>query len=307
MKFECGKCKKTFNFNNAKLPDKAFSFNCTQCGERNWVTREEIVDAKCEARSSGTNGGFANSSGKPKTTQAVLNSVPKIDPAKLKKPVVKLVGLLARLSHRSELDWLFSITKFAAVFSIAALMGAIAFGGFAYYQISGQTEVTYREVEHSLYLKKDPTISIQSAVPDLQLPSRMTKHLGDEHREMFVDWINALEDHEKADFVDNLDKIMIQAQKLEPEHLHNFINEYQRLKYHRSVRKPLAPFLVKTGIILLLVAMLALLGLFCLIILQLNWQKTVLAPAGAEPPAAQKVRPPLFKKPRVRDTGSLRV
>ena len=307
MIFECGKCTKTFNFKNEKLPDKAFSFTCTQCGEKNWVTREEIVDAKSGDRSADVSRSPDGKKGRQHVAMAALNSMPKIDSAKLKKPVVKLVGLLAKLSGRSERDWLFSLTKFAAVFSITALLGAIALGGLALYRLSSDTEVTYRDVEHSLYLKKDPTISIQSAAPGIELPTRIKEHLGDDHREMFVDWLIGLEEHQKADFIHNLDRIMIRAQKLEPEHLLNFVNEYQKLKYHRSVRKPLAPYLVKTGIFLMLTAMLALLGLFCLILLQLTWQKTVFESVPAETEASQKPRRPLFKKASVQRTRSQQI
>jgi hypothetical protein len=297
MKFDCAKCSKTYNFNNEKLPDKAFSFTCTQCGTKNRVTREKIVFAKMGTLAHASQNNRRRQHKRSTDGKKGWSLAPKIRRIDLKPPVVKLVGLLARLSGRSERQWLFSLTKFATVFSIAALMLMIALGGFAYYHMSGHTAVTYAGLEHALYLKKDPTLSIQSAVPGIPLSDRVKKYLGGEHRESFVEWINGLEAHQKAEFIRNLDHIVAQAQKLEPEHVYDFITEYKTLKYRRSVQKPLAPLVIKAALIVALMAMISLLGLFCLILLQLSWQKAVFVAASTDSKTSQKGRRRLFRKP----------
>ena len=264
MKIKCESCHKIFNFKTETLPDKAFSFKCTKCDEKVWVAEEELADAKIEAR-------------KKSKTETAGNerriSMPKVDPVKLKKPVMKLVGLVSRISGRPEHEWLFSLTKFAAIFSIAALIVLIALGGFTLFSVIRTTEVTYTDVERSLYLKKDPTLSIDAAVPGIKLPDRVKKYLGTDYRETFVEWMNGLDDRQKVDFVDNLDRIIKQAQNRDPNNIYDYINEYKSLKYNRSVTRPFVQYLFKIGIAVALIAMITLLGLFCLVLLQISWQK----------------------------------
>ena len=301
MKLTCTGCKKTYNFKSDKLPDQAFSFGCKECGAKIRVTQEQIEAAKkAPPPHNAAGGGTKAKAGGNKAAK----SMPRLDPEKLKKPVMKLVGLVSRLSGRSERDWLFSLTKFSAIFSITALVILIVVGGFTYFAITGNQEVTYSEVERSLNLKMDPTLGIESAAPGVKLSGRVRKYLGGDYRETFVGWMNGLEDHQKADFVDNLDRIIVQAQKLDPEHIYDFINEYKSLKYTRSVEKPYARYLFKLGVIVVLIAMIVLLGLFCLILLQLTWQKTVLAPESPKPAAKKTTRRSLVKKRAPQRTGS---
>ena len=264
MKIKCEGCHKIFNFKTESLPDKAFAFKCTKCNEKIWVAEEEIVNAKVEAQKRSKTDAEGD-------TRRI--SMPKVDPEKLKKPVMKLVGLVSRVSGRPEHEWLFSLTKFAALFSIVALIVLIALGGFALFSVIRNPEVTYSEVERSLYLKKDPTLSIDDAVPGIKLSNRVKKYFGTDYREAFVEWMNSLDDRQKVDFIDNLDQIIKQAQNRDPNNIYDYINEYKSLKYNQSVTKPFVQYLFKIGIVVALIAMITLLGLFCLVLLQVTWQK----------------------------------
>ena len=269
MRIRCASCHKVFNFRSEKLPDRAFSFSCNECNEKIFVTEDEISDARIKTRE------------KSKIEMAGekwRKSIPKIDPVKLKKPLMKLVGLVSRISDRSEREWLFSLTKFAAIFSIVALFVLITLGAFTLFSAVSNTKVSYAEVEQFLYLKKDPTLSIDSAIPGIKISDRVKKYLGNEHREIFVEWLNGLEDHQKADFIDNLDLIIQQAQNQDPDNIYDYINEYKNLKYNRSVKKPFVQYLLKVAIVIALITMIVLVGLFCLVLLQLTWQKTVFEP-----------------------------
>jgi hypothetical protein len=268
MRVECPACTKVYNFKNERLPPHAFTFPCKQCGEKIGVSQTLLDATKTEAKK---NKDFNNDTAKEK----IKTSLFKIQFAKLKKLSVKIGSYLSNLVDRSERDWIFTLTKFVAYFSIALLVVLLLMGGLTFYSINSSKTVTYTEVERSLELKEDPLITIQSVVPDIKISREVKKYLGGDNKGTFVEWMNELDENQKKDFIENLELIIQKAQKKEPENIYAYINEYKSLKFKWSVDKPLAKYLFKFGLIIAMITMVGLLGLFSLVLLQLISRKTV--------------------------------
>jgi hypothetical protein len=250
------------------LPPHAFSFNCKIC-----AGKIQITQAQLDAIHSGVKDKkAADKDTKKKKAKASLG---KIQAVNLKKLQGKLSDFLADLSERSERDWILMLTKYVAYFSIGLLVVLIGIGGVDYLSIGNNKTVTYAEVERSLDLKMDPLLTIQAAVPDIKIPNTVAKYLGGENRATFVEWINGLPQKQKKDFIKNLDLIIRQAQKRDPEHIFEYINEYKSLKFKQSSVSPVAKYLMKLGLIVVLITMIVLLGLFSMLLLRLSSRKTV--------------------------------
>ena len=187
---------------------------------------------------------------------------------------MKVSSFLADLTGRSEREWIFTLTKFVTYFSIGLLVILIILGGITYFSINSNKTIRYADVKRSLELKDDPVITIQAVVPDIKIPKEVKKYLGGDNKGTFVEWMNGLDENQKKDFIENLEQIIQQAQKDEPENIYAFINEYTSLKFKWSVDKPLAKYLFKFGLIIAMITMVGLLGLFSLVLLQLAYQKT---------------------------------
>ena len=193
----------------------------------------------------------------------------------LKKLRGKLSDFLADLSERSERDWILILTKYVAYFSIGFLIVLIGISGLDYFSIGKNKTVTFAEVERSLDLKMDPLLNIQAAFPDIKIPNTVVKYLGGGNRATFVEWINGLPERQKKDFIKNLDLIIRQAQKRDPDHIFEYINEYKSLKLKQSSVSPVAKYLMKLGLIVALITMIVLLGLFSMVLLRLTSRKPV--------------------------------
>lgn len=267
MKVECPGCTKVYNFKDERLPPHAFTFPCKQCGQKNTISQAQLDAIKTEAQKK-------KDDNKDHAKKKTKFSLPKIKPEKLKKPWEKIGQFLSDLSGRSERDWIFTVTKFVTYFSIGTLVVLIILGGVTYLSINSNKAVTYAEVRRSLELKQDPVITIQAVVPDIKIPKEVKKYLGGSNKGTFVEWMNGLDKNQKKDFIENLELIIQQAQKEEPENIYAFINEYTSLKFKWSVDKPLAKYLFKFGLIIAMITMVGLLGLFSLVLLQLMSQKT---------------------------------
>jgi hypothetical protein len=272
MKVECMDCNKVYNFKDEKVPDKAFSFSCKQCGGRIRITQEDLEVAKNQDEAKEGNKKNAKKNKAADKKKASL-SLPKIETEKLKAPLGKLGGLLTGMAtsmgERSERDWMLTLTKCVVYFSMAILVVLILTGGLAYLSVAGHRDVTYKEVQHSLDMKLDPILNVQAVVPDVKLPPAVKQHVQGDHREKFVDWMNSLDDSQKADFIENLEAVLLRAQKDDPEHGGDYLKEFGRLKIQQSADRPYVQYIFKFGLIVAMIAVVALLAFFTLVLLKI--------------------------------------
>ena len=266
MKIECAQCQKVYTFKKEKLPPLAFSFRCKVCQERIQVSQAQLDESKSQEKPGGKPAG-KQSRKLPKI------SFPKIKTDKLKKPLSDAGGRVAKLLGRPESEKIAFLAKTTAYFSIGLLFVVVLLGVLTWISIGSGKAVTFADVQRSLELKQDPLLEIQEAVPDIELSGLIRQHIGDEHREDFVEWMNGLHKHQRKDFIENLEMIISQARSLDPKHIHDFIQEYQKLKFNRAATSPFAGYLLKFGLMTVLLAAVSLLGLFSLVLLEITGRK----------------------------------
>ena len=266
MKIECPGCNKVYNFKVDKLPPQAFAFSCKICAEKIQITQAQLDAVKTDAKKKKeVKTEVAKKKAKP--------SLPRIRTDKLKSSFVKIGDFVSNLADRSERDWVLTLAKSVAYFSMGLILVLVILGGLTYYSVSTSNTVTYAEVSRSLDLKQDPLLTIQAAAPDVKIPKLVRKYLGGDNKATFVEWMNGLAENQKQDFIENLERIIRKARKEDPENTFDYINEYKRLKFTRSVDKPVVKYLFKFGLIIAMITLVGLLGLFSLILLRLTSQK----------------------------------
>jgi predicted Zn finger-like uncharacterized protein len=280
MKVECDQCKKVYTFKQEKLPPYGFSFRCKICEERIQVSQAQLDEARSAKK--------ADKKSSNKGARKLPNlSLPKFRTEKLKKPFVDAGGVVTRLLGRSEGDKMTFVAKYTAYFSIGLLFVVVLLGVLTWFSIGSGKAVTFAEVQRSLELKRDPLLNLQEAVPDIQLPGLIQRYVAEDFREDFVEWMNGLQKHQRKDFIKNLETIISQARSLDPQHVSDFIVEYQKLKSTRTAIGPFAGYLLKFGLIAVLLAVVCLLGLFSLVLLEIIGQKTASRSASG---ASQRFR-----------------
>ncbi len=281
MRVECDQCKKVYTFKQEKLPPYGFSFRCKVCEERIQVSQAQLDEARSEAKAK-------EKAAKKGARKLPKVSLPKFQTVKLKKPFVDAGGVVSRLFGRPESEKMTFLAKYTAYFSIALLFVVVLLGVLTWFSIGSGKAVTFAEVQRSLELKRDPLMKIQAAVPGIELPGLVQTYVGDDYREEFVEWMNGLQGHQRKDFINNLETIISQARSLDPQHVHDFIFEYQKLKSSRTAIGPFAGYLLKFVLITALLAVICLLGLFSLVLLEVNAQKSALRSAAG---TSQRIRP----------------
>lgn len=267
MRVECDQCKKVYTFKQEKLPPYGFSFRCKVCDDRIQVSQAQLDEARSEEK--------PDKKAKAKRAKKLPKiSLPKFKTDKLKKPFADAGGVVSKFFRRSEGDKIIFLAKITACFSIGLLFFVVLLGVFTWLSIGSGKAVTFSELQRSLELKRDPLLEIQAAVPDIQLPGLVKKYIGDDYREEFVEWMNGLQKHQQKDFIKNLETIISQARSLDPQHVQDFIVEYQKLKSHRTTIGPFAGYLLKFGLIAVSLTVVCLLGLFCLVLLEIRGRKS---------------------------------
>jgi len=291
MKVECTLCDKVYNFKKEKIPDYGFSFPCKGCGEKISVSQNVIEAFRARAK-------------KDTARKKIKVALPKVETEKLKKQMAKARDkardktgdIVSGLAARSERDWAVTVTKTVAYVCIGLLVLLAGLGGFTYYSLGVNKDVAYAEVARSLELKLDPLVTIKKTVPNIKLPKRVVKYFGEDHRETFVEWMSGLDNYQKKDFIDNLDRIIRLAQRDAPDHVQDYALEYGKLKIKHSVNENLVKYLLKFGLIMALILIIALLGMFSLILLKLTPQKTGAKAAKSKPVAKSRGRRSMLKK-----------
>lgn len=287
MRVECTLCDKVYNFKKEKVPSYGFTFTCKACGQRVKVSQSAIDD-------------FLTAPKKTKAGKKINISLPNVKTDKLKEKMTeagqKAGDIVSGLAARSERDWAVTATKIVAYFSMGLLFLLAVWGGFIYYSLGVNKDVAYADVVRSLELKLDPLVSIHKAVPGIKLPKSVERYFGDDNRETFVEWMNGLDDYQKKDFIKNLDQIIRLAQRDAPNHVQDYALEYGKLKISHSVNENLVKYLLKFGLILALILMVAMLGMFSLILLKLIPPKTRAKAAKKKPAAKSRRRRFLSKK-----------
>ena len=293
MKVECDQCKKVYTFKQEKLPPYGFSFRCKVCDDRIQVSQARLDEARSVAD--------AHKKAKAKAAKKLPRiSLPKFKTDKLKKPFAGIGGLMAKLLGRPEGDKMTFVAKTAVYLSMGLLLVVVAMGVFTWLSIGSGKAVTFAEVQRSLELKRDPLIGIQAAVPDIQLSGLIQQYVGDDYREEFVGWMNGLQKHQQKDFINNLETIISQARSLDPQHVDEFIVEYQKLKSHRTAVGPFAGYLLKFSLMVVLLVVVCLLVLLSLVLFEARGRK----PATPSKAAAARRPRPKGKPSLVKSTGA---
>jgi len=287
MKIDCSACSKTYNFKDDKLPLTAFSFRCKQCGETVQVSQKKL-DA-VEARNSDTQRSkkpWKKSKSRPKEAAADSENtenkrkLPSLDAKALKEPLQKgaalvarkTLGLTARILGKSERELVFWLTQTLAYACIALLLLLAAMGAFTFFSIGKSSSISFQDVEKSLEAKEDPLVSIQEVVPEVKIPQAVERQFRGQHKKPLVEWLSGLNDAQRRDFVENLEVVIHKAQKEDPEHLQKYINEYKNLKFQKIVDNPAEKYfavLLKVGLILCTLAVVAMIGLFSMLLVQI--------------------------------------
>jgi|GEM_PF-1279806 len=289
MKVECTDCQKVYNFKDEKVPDMAFTFACKKCGGRIRLSQEKLDMTRAEAEQKKAAAKKTTTKKKEKRS----SSLPKIRTDKLKKPFEKSIQMVSEMTEWSEKDWIFTLTKFVAFASIAFLIFLVVLSGLTYFSITNNSRVTFADVQHSVDLKLDPVIKIQAAAPGVKLPGVVKKHFSGDNRPTFIDWMNGLDDSHKKKFIAELELVIRAAQKTDPAHINEYINEFGNLTFRRSIEKPYAKYLFKFGLIIAMLIMVALLGMFSLILIRISTRKTS---QTADIPASEKRKPTSKRK-----------
>ena len=269
MKVECDQCKKVYTFKKEKLPPYGFSFRCKICDERIQVSQEQLDKAISKDKSD-------NKAKTKRAKKLPKISLPQFRTDKLKKSFVDAGGVVSKLMGRPESEKMTFLAKITAYFSIGLLFAAVLLGVLTWFSIGSGKAVTFSEVQRSLELKRDPLLNIQEAVPDIELPGLIRRHMGNDYREEFVEWMNGLQGHQRKDFIRNLEAVISQARSLDPQHVEDYIAEYQKIKSHRTAVGPFAGYLLKFFLIAVLLTVVCLLGLFSLVLLEVNGRKSAL-------------------------------
>jgi predicted Zn finger-like uncharacterized protein len=289
MKVECDQCKKVYTFKQEKLPPYGFTFRCKVCDDRIQVSQAQLDEARSAAD--------ADKKTKAKAARKLPRiSLPKFKTDKLKKPFVGVGGVMAKLLGRPEGDKMTFVAKTAVYLSMGLLFVVVLLGVFTWLSIGSGKAVTFAEVQRSLELKRDPLMGIQAAVPDIQLPGLIQEYVGDDYREEFVGWMNGLQKHQQEDFINNLETVISQARSLDPQHVEDFIVEYQKLKSHRTAIGPFAGYLLKFSLMVVLLVVVCLLVLLSLVLFEARGKKSASpAKAGAARRPRPKGKPSLVK------------
>ena len=277
MKVECTDCHKIYNFNDEKVPDSAFTFGCKQCGGRIRISDEKLTAhrVKMAAKKSA-----ADKVDKPSRAQLAVfefeklkNPIEKSVKNTVKKTVEKSTQksaqLVSEMAQLSEKDWIFKLVKVVSYGSIAFLVTMLVVCGLTYFSIGNASRVTFEEVERSLELKLDPLSKLDAAAPEIKLPGVIKKYFDDEHREIFIDWMNGLDQSQKKKFISDLERIIRTAEEKEPSHVSDYIIEFGNLTFRRTVEKPSAKYFFKFGLIIGMVALFSMLAVFSLILLRM--------------------------------------
>jgi hypothetical protein len=255
-----------YQFKVNRLPPQAFSFSCKICAEKVLIAQAQIDAAKAGVK-------MKKADGSENANKKSKRSLPGLGADTFKKSFAKIGGLVSDLADQSEREWVLTLAKSMAYFSMALTVVLIIVGGLTFYSVNTSNTVTYAEVTRSLDLKQDPLLSIQAAVPDIKIPNTVRKYLGDDNKATFVEWMNGLAENQKKDFIENLELIISKALQEDPDHIFDYINEYRSLKFTRSVDKPAVKYLFKFGLIIAMITLIGLLGLFSMILLRLSSQK----------------------------------
>jgi hypothetical protein len=293
MKIECTVCNKVYNFKEDKLPLTAFSFRCKQCGESVQVSQKQLdaVEApgskskkKKKDKSIEASQPDAAATSESSEDVAVTRKIPKIDPKVLKAPLekgatvvaAKIMALVARILGKSERELIFWLTQTLAYVCIAVLLMLAAMGAFTFWSIGKSSSISFQEVEKSLEAKEDPLVSIQDVVPEVKIPQAVEKHFRGQHKKPLVEWLSGLNDAQRRDFIENLERVIQKAQAEDPARVQKYIDEYKNLKLQKIVDNPAEKYfavMLKTGLILCTLAVVAMIGMFSLLLVQIVVQK----------------------------------
>lgn len=279
MKVECTDCQKVYNFKNEKVPDSAFSFACKKCGGRIRISQDKLDADRGEAEQKKT----AAKEPAAKQKESRFSALPGIKTDTLKKPFEKSAEMVSEMAEWSEKDWIFTLTKIVAFFSIAFLIFLIVLSGLTYFSIINSNHTTFAEVQRSVDLKMDPLVRLQTAAPGIKLPKGVKKYFSGDQRSTFVDWMNGLDENSKKEFIADLDLVIRTAKKTDPTHIDAYVEEFGKLTFRRSIEKPYAKYFFKYGLIIAMVAMLTLLGMFSMILVRISTRKTAQTTAVAAP------------------------
>lgn len=290
MKIECTVCNKTYNFKDDKLPLTAFSFRCKQCGDSIHVSQKQldaVENSKSKSKHrAGKAKGKNSAHGKDasSTADSKKRRLPKVDPKAIKEPLQKgaalvagkSMGLLAKILGKSERELIFWLTQTLAYVCIAVLLMLAAMGAFTFFSIGMNSTISFQQVEKSLEAKEDPLIPIQEVVPEVKIPRAVEKHFRGAQKKPLVEWLSGLNEAQRRDFIENLELVIQRAQKEDPAHVQKYINEYKNLKFQKIVDNPAEKYfavILKAGLILCTLAVVAMIGLFSILLVQIVVQK----------------------------------
>lgn len=190
----------------------------------------------------------------------------------------------------------FVFTRVFALFAILAFAASAAAAAVTYLVLGREEQVTLREIRSAI--GETESADSNNNVADTTLPENVKKHMSSENnRHILAAWIDDLSPSQRRDFVDNLDRVIVQAET-EQLDVAKAINGYKTLKLSKLRGDGFGQYantIQKGALVLFITVMLGLIAVFSMFLVLLAIERnTRVVPMLAEddfiPMAADVVR-----------------
>ena len=180
--------------------------------------------------------------------------------------------------EKIEQKLLFNYTRVLALISIVFLFICLPIGIISFTMVGNDSFVAYKDVVRSLNsTEKNANKTIQDRFPDVKIPNNALRYFSDgENKKVMTGWLSGLEKDQKKDFLSNLEYMIDEAEDENPSKVINYINGYKELKFAKIKTNPFDEYFqtaTKVGIIALLLVLMALIGLFSLVLVVLSVER----------------------------------
>jgi hypothetical protein len=168
---------------------------------------------------------------------------------------------------------IFNFTRWVALTAIILLFIGIVISFLAYRSIGDWKYISYETVGKALdppEVKAERTI--QESLPEIEIPDSVERHLRGKNKAVLLGWLGDLEEEEKADFLVNLDHIIMEAARKNPDKVIDYINKYRELKFSKVKENPFNAYIDKaarTGFLISILLIIGTIGLFSMVLVML--------------------------------------
>ena len=254
MKILCPNCSAVYNLNDDKVPENEVTVRCKKCHHKIHIKKssepdEPKIDSKKKKKNKKTK--------KPKR---------KLKLGRPSNPFKNLTVPFLPSAKNFGKKAVFTVIKFTSLFAIVLLVVLISWSVYTWFTLAKDKQITFKEVERSLDLSIVPANSIQKSIPDIKVPAVGEKYLGGKNTQTFVEWIEPLDNEQITDFISNLEDVIRIAEKKDRDHIFDYINEYKKIKFKKSLNKEHKKYSIKVMKAVIGFSILAMVGIVGLLI-----------------------------------------